>query len=732
MADFLLEMFSEEIPARMQTAAIDDLARRIESALSEARLAFSGIEKFVTPRRLAVRVSGLPTQQPDLSSERKGPKVGAPAGAVDGFCRSVGLTVEQLEQRDIKGEMFYFAVVEQKGQPTKAALTGIVEGALRDFPWPKSMRWGAHAMTWVRPLKNICCLLEGEVVPVSFGHLTSNNITYGHRFLSGEAITLSHPREYEAALEKAHVIADAAKRKATILNFAEEAAKREGLALRRDERLLEEVTGLVEWPAVSTGGFEKEYLDLPPEVLVLEMRHHQKYFALQSSRSPLAGEPNPAQADLVGGAFAGAGALPPTETADAVSTPPQGGSISNRFLLVANMPARDGGKAIVHGNQRVLKARLEDGKFYWNQDRQTPLAEWAKKLDGMLFHAKLGSMAEKAVRIQSLALELNNYVKADAAKVGRAAQLAKADLVTGMVGEFPELQGVMGRYYATAQGEDADVADAIRDHYKPAGAEDDVPTSKVAICVSLADKLDSLVGLFAAGEKPTGSKDPFALRRAALGIIRIVLENNLRLPLMQVLGTTLSAYSASVLEKSGQKKDALLTDLLAFFADRLKVMLKDQGVRHDVITAVFEQGGEDDLVRLVARAKALQEFLGTEDGANLLTAYKRASNIVAKEEKKDGKTYHAAAQQEMLQQDDEKALFEALATCRAAMEPAMQAERYGDAMKAVAALRVPVDTFFDKVTVNADDAALRINRLSLLSAIRSMLDTVASFEKIEG
>lgn len=692
MADFLLEVFSEEIPARMQTAAIDELARRMETALTEARLAFSGIEKFVTPRRLAVRVNGLPMQQPDLSSERKGPKVGAPAGALDGFCRSVGLTVEQLEQRDIKGEMFYFAVVEQKGQSTKAALTGIVEGALRDFPWPKSMRWGAHAMTWVRPLKNICCLLEGEVVPVSFGHLTSNNITYGHRFLSGEAITLSHPREYEATLEKAHVIADAGKRKATILNFAEEAAKREGLSLRRDERLLEEVTGLVEWPAVFTGGFEKEYLDLPPEVLVLEMRHHQKYFALE----------------------AGAG------------------RVADRFLLVANMPASDGGKAIVHGNQRVLKARLEDGKFYWNQDRQTPLAEWAKKLDGMLFHAKLGSMAEKAARIQSLALELNNYVKADAAKVGRAAQLAKADLVTGMVGEFPELQGVMGRYYATAQGEDAEVADAIRDHYKPAGAEDDVPTNKVAICVSLADKLDSLVGLFAAGEKPTGSKDPFALRRAALGIIRIVLENNLRLPLMQVLGTTLYAYPASVLEKSGQKKEALLTELLAFFAERLKVMLKDQGVRHDVITAIFEQGGEDDLVRLVARAKALQDFLGTEDGANLLTAYKRASNIVAKEEKKDGKTYHAAAQQSLLQQDEEKALFEALSTCRAAMEPAMQAERYAEAMKAVAALRVPVDTFFDKVTVNADDAALRVNRLSLLSAIRSMLDTVASFEKIEG
>ena len=697
MPDFLLEVFSEEIPARMQSAASEELASRISKALKEARLEGESIEKFVTPRRLAVRVTGLPEQQPDMSSERKGPKVGAPAGALDGFCRSVGLTVEQLEQRDIKGELFYFAVIEQKGQPTKAALSGIVEGALRDFPWPKSMRWGAHAMTWVRPLKNICCLLDSEVVPVSFGHLTSNNLTYGHRFLSGEAITLAHPNEYEDALSEAYVMADAGKRKANILHFAEAAAKREGLSLRHDDRLLEEVTGLVEWPAVFIGGFEQEYLDLPPEVLVLEMRHHQKYFALMGSAAA-----------------------------------PGEGAISNRFLLVANMPANDGGKAIVHGNQRVLKARLEDGKFYWNQDRQTPLAEWANKLDGMLFHAKLGSMAEKAARIQSLALGLNAYVKADAAKVSRAAQLAKADLVTGMVGEFPELQGVMGRYYATAQGEDAEVADAIRDHYKPAGAEDDVPTNKVAICVSLADKLDSLVGLFAAGEKPTGSKDPFALRRAALGIIRIVLENELRLPLMEALGNALSAYPAGVLEKSGQKKDALLSELLAFFADRLKVMLKDQGIRHDVITAIFEQGGEDDLVRLVARAKALQAFLASEDGANLLTAYKRASNIVAKEEKKDGQRYNADAQASLLQQDDEKALFNALATCRAAMQPAMQSEQYADAMKAVAALRAPVDVFFEKVTVNAEDAALRVNRLSLLSAIRSMLDMVASFEKIEG
>lgn len=709
MADFLLELFSEEIPARMQTAAIDELARRIETSLKEARLDFSGIEKFVTPRRLAVRVSGLPERQPDLSSERKGPKVGAPAGALDGFCRSVGLTVEKLQQRDIKGELFYFAVVEQKGQPTKAALSGIVEASLHDFPWPKSMRWGAHTITWVRPLKNICCLLDGDVVSVSFGHLTSNNLTYGHRFLSDGAVTLSHPSEYADALSEAYVMADAAKRKANILHFAEAAARREGLSLRLDEKLLEEVTGLVEWPAIFIGEFEQEYLELPPEVLVLEMRHHQKYFALQSSRSPLAGEPNPLSKDLVGG------------------------SLSNRFLLVANMPARDGGKAIVHGNQRVLKARLEDGKFYWNQDRQTPLAEWASKLGGMLFHAKLGSMAEKQKRIISLSMALNNYIHANDQHVLRSAELAKADLVTGMVGEFPELQGVMGRYYAIAQGEDAEVADAIRDHYKPVGADDNVPTNNVAMCVALADRLDSLVGLWSAGEKPTGSKDPFALRRATLGIIRIVLENKLRIP----LGEAIDQSASSFVDLVGNTAP-LVAEILAFFADRLKVILKDQGIRHDVITAIFEQAkdgqnAEDDLVRLVARARALQDFLATEDGANLLTAYKRASNIVTKEEKKDGKTYYANGMVgPLLMQDEEKELFQALATRELAIQSAMDAEKYEDAMKALAELRQPVDRFFEKVTVNAEDAKLRANRLSLLAGIRFRLDTVANFEKIEG
>ncbi|MFO1242663.1 MAG: glycine--tRNA ligase subunit beta [Rickettsiales bacterium] len=681
MPSLLLELFSEEIPARMQAAAIGELQSRISKALEDARLKPSKIESFVTPRRLAIIAHDVPAAQPDLTVEKKGPNVSAPAQAIEGFCKSAGLSVDQLEKRDIKGQQVYFAVIEQKGQPTKEALTSLIENALKDFPWPKSMRWGATPMSWVRPLRSIICLFDHDVVPLTIGHVTSGNTTRGHRFLSKETITIKHPNEYVEALKHASVIASAEERKAWIAKEANHIANEHGLVLKEDEGLLNEVTGLVEWPVMLVGTFDKEFLALPPEVPILEMRHHQKYFALLN----------------------------------------KDGSLSNRFLITANMIARDDGNKIIAGNERVVRARLEDGKFYWEQDKKKPLGEWNKGLDDMLFHAKLGSMGEKVKRITALSASLSKITGADSKKAEQVASLCKADLVTGMVGEFPELQGVMGRYYALEQKLPTDIADAIRDHYKPQGAEDALPQSKLAITVALADKLDSLCGLFAAGEKPTGSKDPFALRRSALGIIRIILDNKLRLSLREMLKTALTSFAKQA------KPDALVEELLAFFSDRLKVILKTEGVRHDLIEAIFDGGKEDDLVRLIARANAIQSFIGTEDGKNLLAGYRRAVNIVEKEEKKDKTQYVGKVDSSLLTEPAEKTLHTELEKTRSDIAASLKNEDYIQVMQRVAALRPAVDAFFVGVMVNAEDKKIRENRLKLLSEVRGLLDSIANF-----
>lgn len=681
MADLLLEILSEEIPARMQADAVRELQTRMEKTLSDARLTFSAIVPFVTPRRLALRVEGLPATQPDLSTERKGPRTDAPAAAIEGFCRSTGLAQDKLEVRD----GVYFAVIEQKGQATQTALQPLVESMLNGFPWPKSQRWGAYELTWVRPLRSLICLFDDAIIPVTLGHITASNTTEGHRFLSSGTVTISSPKMYEDTLRAHHVIASASERRSTIASQAEKAAAAEKLTINHDDRLLDEVMGLVEWPTCYIGAFEDEFLKLPPEVLILEMRHHQKYFALK-------------QAD---------------------------GALANRFLVVSNMLTTDGGKAVVHGNGRVLRARLSDGRFFYEQDNLAPLANMNAGLEQMVFHAKLGTVAAKVARIRSLSATIaKSLPQANTQAIDRAAELCKADLVSGMVGEFPELQGVMGRYYALAQHEAADVADAIRDHYKPAGAEDTLPTHSTAIAVALADKLDSLVGLFAAGEKPTGSKDPFALRRAALGIIRILLENTVRLSLRDTLNAAIAALPQAV---QPEDASALTQELLGFFHDRLKVLLRDQNIGHDVIESVLDGGKEDDVVRLRNRAFALEAFLATDDGENLLAGYKRASNIVAREAKKDNASFDDAVKAELLGEDAEKTLHAELERVKTPISTAIANEDFAAAMALVATLRAPVDTFLDKVTVNTDSAEVRRNRLCLLAQVSVLLDKIANF-----
>ncbi len=689
MPDLLFEIFSEEMPARMQQPAAVQLHEKLTAALNEARLEHGEVRSYVSPRHLAIRVNGLPAQQPDQTIERKGPKTSAPAQAIEGFCKSVGLSKDQLEVRKAGKDDCYFAVKHEKGQPTADALKGILEAILQGFHWPKSMRWGDHAIAWVRPMQNILCLFDSAVVPVQFGHLTANNITYGHRFLAPDAIEVTSADEYVPSLEKACVMVERDMRKKQIETMLEEAAAERGVVLVEDAGLLEEVTGLVEWPVILLGEFEEHFLKLPPEVLLSEMREHQKYFGAKKTD----------------------------------------GSISNHFFVTANLPTPDGGAAIVHGNGRVLRARLADGEFYWNSDRSTPLNDWAAKLEGLIFHAKIGSVKDRANRMEQLAPLLAMFVPhANLSECARAAALAKADLMTGMVGEFPELQGIMGRYYALEQNEPQTVADAIAEHYSPLGASDDVPTAPVSAVVGLCDKLDALVGLFAIGEKPTGSKDPFALRRAALGVIRIILENKLRMPLKLAFDKTASLYPKKLFVES---KDATVGELLGFFEDRLKVMLKGQGVRHDVIASVMASG-EDDLLLVSNKARALQGFLDGEDGANLLEAYKRASNILSAEEKKDDARYDDKIDADALAEPEEKALYEALQAIEAPVKTALKDERFDEVMRALAGLRAPLDAYFDKVMVNADDDALRRNRLNTLNQIRASVQHVADFEKLEG
>jgi len=747
MPDLLLEIFSEEIPARMQAKAADDLKAMVTNRLVEAGLVYEGAQALVTPRRLALTVVGLPARQPDVKEERKGPKVGAPEQAIAGFLRAAGLTsIDQAKvQADKKGD-FYVAVTEKAGRPAIEVIAEIVPEVIRAFPWPKSMRWGAASakpgsLTWVRPLHSIVATFgpeteEPDVVRFEVGGIASGNTTRGHRFLSPEPFAVKRFEDYVAKLEKAKVVADPARRREIILTDAKNLAFAQGFELVEDAGLLAEVAGLVEWPVVLMGSFEESFLAIPPEVIRTTIRVNQKCFVVAS----------------------------------------RDGRLANRFVLVSNIEASDGGKAIVAGNERVIRARLSDAKFFYETDLKTKLEDRLPKFEQIVFHEKLGTQAERIARIERLAVELAPLVGADVEKTRRAARLCKADLLTEVVGEFPELQGLMGKYYALAQGEDASVAAACEDHYKPVGAGDRVPTDPVSIAVALADKIDTLVGFWAIDEKPTGSKDPYALRRAALGVIRIVLENGVRfnwlrfawLPTSEVMGSIIKAGANKQIDglqnlmalglsrdAAEQAADAILepfteqgsgriakattqwswdlaNNLLSFFADRLKVQLREQGARHDLVDAVFALEGQDDLLLIVRRVEALGAFLGTDDGRNLLAGVKRAANILRIEEKKDGVSYTAAPDAALFAQDEEKALGAAVAVAKADAEAAVAAEDFAGAMAAMAKLRPAVDAFFDKVTVNADDKALRANRLALLNQIREATRAVADFSQIQG
>jgi len=714
MAELLLELFSEEIPARMQARAAADLKRLVEDGLKKAGLDWSKAEALVTPRRLALVIDGLPDKQPDVKDERKGPQVGAPEQALKGFLGSLGgMSIDDCEQREVKGKTFYFAVIEKKGEPTIDVLPGILDAAMNALPWPKSMRWGAGEKRWVRPLHNILALFDGAVVPVAYEGIEANQHTFGHRFMNPGPIAVSDFADYRAKLAEAHVMLCPSERRAEIASQAEKLAEQAGLTVKPDEGLLQEVTGLVEWPVVLMGSIEARFMGLPPEVLSDTMRTHQKYFSVL----------NP------------------------------DGTMAPNFIVVSNQEASDGGAAIVEGNERVLRARLSDAQFFWDQDRKTTLASRAPKLKDIVFHAKLGSVAGKVARVKALVGHLAEQVAADKGEAERAAELCKCDLVTGMVYEIPEVQGIIGRYYALNDGEPEAVANAIAEHYSPVGPGDDCPTAPVSVTVAMADKLDTLVGFWTIDEKPTGSKDPFALRRAALGVIRLIIENKLRMPLQDILFKHHALISQQETGRRYEEKKKLLDDpdihggkvvagavvdaslsydLLGFFADRLKVHLKGEGVRHDLIDAVFSLGGEDDLVRLLARVDALSAFVSTDDGANMLVAHKRAANILRIEEKKDGCSYAGTADENVFVEDAERNLFAALNAAGAASARLVGDEQFQDAMTELAKLRGPLDAFFEDVMVNADDKNVRKNRLMLLSQIQSVMGEIADFSKIEG
>ncbi len=703
MPELLIELFSEEIPARMQARAAEDLKRLVTAGLDKAGLSHGEAHAYATPRRLALVVEELPEKQPDVTEEKKGPKVGAPEQAIQGFMKANGLSdIAEAETRESDKGTFYFLVRHVAGRPSKEVLPEVIEAAVRNLSWPNSMRWAEHSFRWVRPLHSIIALFGGEALPGgldlggppgSSNYLHFEHFTQGHRFLSDKMLHVDSFADYKAKLAAGYVILDPAERQQRILQQAEALCAEAGLELLPDAALLTEVAGLVEWPCVLMGRIDASYMDLPPEVLATSMRSHQKYFS--------------------------------TRTSD--------GHFGDRFLLASNMDAPAGSElaaTIVAGNERVLRARLADAQFFWEQDRKRPLSSHTTELKDIVFHAKLGSLDDKIDRVQALAVAIARRLEgADLDRVRSAARLAKADLVTGMVGEFPELQGLMGRYYALNDGEHEDVADAIRDHYKPLGPSDACPSAPVSVCVALADKIDTLVGFWAIDEKPTGSKDPFALRRAALGVIRLIVENKLRLPLLALFRGSWDSFES--IGTAGRREEAL-EDLMAFFADRLKVTLREQGVRHDLITAVFALGGEDDLVRLLARVEALGAFLASEDGANLLTAYRRAANIVRIEEKKDGRNHGGEAEEALLQAGEETALHAALTNASHAAETTLAQEDFTAAMQDLSSLRRPVDAFFDEVLVNVDEAAVRENRLKLLSQIVGTLDRVADFSQIEG
>jgi glycyl-tRNA synthetase beta chain len=745
MPDLLLELFSEEIPACMQTRAAEDLRKAVTDRLVDAGLIYEGAKAFVTPRRLTLAVHGVPVRQKDVREEKKGPRVGAPDTAVAGFLKAAGLKSisEAKVQPDKKGD-FYVAVIEKPGRAAIEVIGEILSDVIKTFPWPKSMRWGVRskdpgALTWVRPLHSIVATFgpeteEPDIVPFAIDGIAAGNETRGHRFLAPAPFTVRRLADYLQKLDKAKVVADAERRRDIILTEAKQLAFAQGLELVEDEGLLAEVAGLVEWPVVLVGSFDQSFLHIPEEVIRATIRNNQKCFVLRDG----------AHAKLV-----------------------------NKFILVSNIEAEDGGAAIVAGNERVIRARLSDAKFFYETDLKTRLEDRLPKFEHIVFHEKLGTQAERIERIERLAGELAPLVGADVEKAKRAARLCKADLLTEMVGEFPELQGLMGKYYAEEQGEDEAVAHAIEDHYKPKSPDDLVPSDPVSVAVALADKIDTLICFWIVREKPTGSKDPFALRRAALGVIRVILDNAAKLHLLRLTEYILRQLldfgvidsiedadfarllevkfkgrrvdhsltkqksqfadsTTALLQYRTQYLDSLSNDLLAFFADRLKVQLRDQGARHDLVDAVFALEGQDDLLLIVRRVEALGKFLDTEDGKNLVAGYKRATNIIRIEEKKDNREYTGAPNPKLYQQAEEKALAQAIGVAKADAERAVAAEDFEAAIRATASLRPHVDAFFDKVTVNVEDKALRENRLKLLNEIRAATRAVADFSRIEG
>ncbi|WGM30320.1 glycine--tRNA ligase subunit beta [Brevundimonas sp. NIBR11] len=710
MPQLLLELFSEEIPARMQSGAARDLERMASERLKAAGLTWDALTTYAGPRRLTLVIEGLPAATPDRSEELKGPRANAPEQALEGFLRKTGLTRDQLTERD--GVLF--AVIDQKGVETTAVVAETVEHVIRNFPWPKSMRWADATLRWVRPLKRIVCLFDGKVVPFAIadgspeGRIVSRDTTEGHRFLgSGQPFAVRDFADYRTKLEQQFVLLDVADRKLKILEAARAACQAKGLELVDDDGLLEEVAGLAEWPTPTLGDMDPQFLDLPPEVVRLSMKVHQKYFAVRD---------------------------------------PQTGKLAPNFIVVANVEASDGGVALAAGNSRVLSARLNDARFFWDEDQKVGFDAWLEKLSGVTFHAKLGTMAKRVDRISALAREIAPLVGADADQAEKAARLAKADLASGMVGEFPELQGIMGGYYARAFGQPDAIADAVRDHYKPQGPADTVPTAPLTVAVALADKLDTLVGFFAIDEKPTGSKDPFALRRAALGVIRLVLDNGHRLPLTDVCEYAMRGAGperplaisewtkTAVNNENGRKMNSEIEvgyEVVAFFADRLKVLLRDQGERHDLVDAVFALG-DDDLVRIVRRVEALDAFLATDDGANLLAGYRRASNILKAEEKKGAVPTGMVQTGLPNQPPAETQLAMAVAAASNAVDQALETEDFAAAMTALAALRAPVDAFFTDVLVNSNVAEERENRLKLLGQVRAVMGKVADFGQVAG
>lgn len=682
MPDLLLELFSEEIPSRMQARASADLKRLVTEGLVSRGLTYAHAEAYATPRRLALAVSGMAAGSPATSEERKGPRVDAPERALEGFLRSTGVTRDDLERRDVKNGEFWFAVMTRPVRPAAQIVAEAVEETVRGFPWPRSMRWGEGNLRWVRPLQSILCLISDEsgaaVVPLEIDGIVASDGTEGHRFMAPGVFAVTGLEDYEARLKAAYVLLDPDERTERIRHDATQMAFARGLEVVEDRGLLAEIAGLVEWPVVLIGGIEDRFLDLPPEVLRTSMKEHQKFLSLREAAT---------------------------------------GRITG-YVVVANRETADNGETILAGNARVLAARLSDAAFFWENDCRTPMHEMTSKLDSVTFHRKLGTQRERINRIASLARAIAPSVGADPDLAERAALLAKADLASEMVYEFPELQGVMGRYYALAAGEPGSVAAAVQEHYSPLGPSDTTPSAPVSVAVALADKIDMLTGFWAIDEKPTGSKDPFALRRAALGVIRLIIDTNLRVDLSDLL---LKGYPGGD-----------LNDLSGFLADRLKAHLREEGLRHDVLDAVFRLGGGHDLVRVVRRAQALQSFLGTEEGANLTQGYRRAVSILRAEEKKDGVEYSLDPHPSLAETKEEKTLFTALDAAEVALEPALAAEEFAAGMTHLASLRVPIDAFFESTVVNADSEVVRRNRLCLLNRIRSVMSRAADFSALEG